>query len=99
MPNDGAETFDVEVRVLELQRVKGPFNQIDAAIESVFALRQLKQPPHPAVLIFVDHTDHVRVQVGESLAYRRKGQGKTDGRVAVKSCHNLSACFPSDDTN
>src|SRR5579863_8645246 len=41
----------------------------------------------------------MRVQVGQAIAYRREGQGKTDGSVAVKSRHDLATCFPGDDTN
>jgi hypothetical protein len=43
VPHDGAEPLDVEMRVLELQRVKRPFNKINSPIERVFALGQLQR--------------------------------------------------------
>ena len=38
-PHDGAQPFDVEEGVLELQRIEGPLDQLDAARERFLALR------------------------------------------------------------
>src|ERR1700687_558597 len=50
---DGAEPRNVETRVLELQRVKRPFDQINASNGRVSALFKLEKTPDSAILILL----------------------------------------------
>src|SRR5260370_161800 len=60
---DGAQTLDVEIGVLDIERIEGPLDQIDAAGERRLALGEFKEPASARVAIFLQHTQHVAVQV------------------------------------
>src|SRR5262249_712966 len=49
--NNSAEPLDIEVGILQLERIEGPFNQRHAALHGVLALEQLETPAHTAIIV------------------------------------------------
>jgi hypothetical protein len=41
VPHNGAEPFDIEVRVFQLQWIERPLDQINSPLQRVLALRKL----------------------------------------------------------
>ena len=62
-PHDGAQPFDVEKGVLELEGIEGPLDEGDAARQGIVALAKLKAAAHLRVAIRRQHAQHVTVQV------------------------------------
>ncbi len=54
----------LKIGVLELERIEGPLDQIDAAAKRFFALAQLEPAPDSVVAILGQHAQHVAVQIG-----------------------------------
>src|ERR1700722_5296323 len=77
------------MRVLDLQRIEGPFHAADAARKRLTSLLQLELRPEPAIAIVVAHGQHVRVQVGLWISVcgilprfdSRQRHGETDHRL------------------
>src|SRR2546422_623584 len=76
-PYDRAQLFDIEVGVLELKRIEGPLDDVDAPLQGVFALRQLQQPAHPAIVVLGQDTQHVTVEVTFPARFET-GDGKAE---------------------
>src|SRR5688500_9832610 len=60
---NGPKLLDIEISVLQLDRIEGPLDEVDAARECVLALRNLEQASHAVVAILAQHAHHVAVQV------------------------------------
>src|SRR5215471_1298746 len=66
--NDRPQPSNIEVRVADLQRIKGPLDELDVAGERLIALRELELPSYPLILVFREHGQHVRMQINQLLA-------------------------------
>ena len=91
--NDGAELRDIDVRVLDLGGVEGPFHEVEAAGECIVALSEFECAGDAAIAKFWDDADHVRVEVRVAIAEgwqcHREAYG---GRFLTQECaHDLPA--------
>src|ERR1700730_12973397 len=72
-PAEGAKAVQIEVRIAQLQRVEGPFNQPDSASQSFVALEQFQHPADASVAVISVHAGHVGMEI-------RHGAAKPDDR-------------------
>src|SRR5580704_15844149 len=70
---DGAEADEIKVRVFQFQRIKGPFDQADVALQGILALKKLQAAADALVLVRRQHGGHVRMQ--ERFTAARADQG------------------------
>src|SRR5215470_17558284 len=85
--------------ILYLQRIEGPFDQLNAFADSVITLRKLHAPPEPMVAITLANRQHVRVQVSMSTTRARDGEDETDHVIillAIKRAQELAANLLTD---
>ena len=91
LPADDAEAVQVEMRVLRLQRIKGPSDQPDAPAKGFFALKELQHAADPAVPIGGLHARHVGVQKRHiSTSEPRDSQRVANQAVPFKCAQNLT---------
>src|SRR5438270_7083955 len=95
-PRDGAEPRQIEVRVLDFQRIEGPFQQVKAGLERVIALGQLQAAAEAIISPRLAHRQHVRVQIRMAGARAGNGESKADQLAAIKGADDLPADFPAD---
>src|ERR1017187_2009477 len=69
--NNGSELVDVEKRVLDFQRIKGPLDVPDAARKGLPALLEFQSHSQTAVPVTLPRCQHVGMQVGPRLAASR----------------------------
>ena len=97
-PHDDAQAFDVEVRVLDLERIEGPLDQFDATAERIAALLQLERAPDVPVAALRQHAQHMAVE--ERRAVRLEaGEGQAEGHHAraIERAENLATDLGRDD--
>ena len=61
LANDGAQFFDIEIGVLEFERIEGPLDHVEAAGEGVFALGEFEHAACAGIAILGEHAQHVAV--------------------------------------
>ena len=94
---DGAEAIDIEMSVFGFKRVEGPFDQANAAAESVFALEEFKIAADATVAVGGKNAGHVRVEIGRLAVETDVGLGETDDSVAIEGAENLATGDVGDD--
>ena len=77
--------------VFDLQRIEGPFHQVEAPGEGIVALGELQTTAQTRVAVLRQHRQHVRVQIGLAVAVAGERHGETDHRVAVEGPDHLAA--------
>src|SRR5690242_7336543 len=95
-PRDGAQSRKVQVGVLDFQRIKRPFQQINPLLDGVIPLREFQSPPQAMVAKRVAYGKHVRVQVGMSGTAAGDGEGKAHQLVALEGPNGLAANLLAD---
>src|SRR5271169_4711283 len=65
--SDCSQAFEIEIRVLDFQRIEGPLQQFVAVRDGVLPLEQLDPPAEAGVAMALFHREHVRVQIGVSV--------------------------------
>src|SRR5271167_3784321 len=88
---DSAEAFEIEIGVLDLQRIEGPLQQLVTLCDSVFALEQLNAPAEAPVSVPSFDRQHVRVQIGMSTANARNRKREAHEHFALPCADNLTA--------
>src|SRR6516162_9566267 len=94
---DSPQLFNVEVGVLDLQRVKGPLNELEATGHRLLTLQQLDPSPQPSVPVILSDGEHVGVQIGVAAANTRHGQCEAYHVRAIEGAQDLSAYLLGDD--
>ena len=61
-PGHSTEANEIEVRVLQVEWIECPFDEFDAALEGVLALKQFQPTANTAIAEFGQHRGHVRMQ-------------------------------------
>src|SRR4029077_4690169 len=92
-PRDGAQASQIEMRVLDLQRIKGPFQQLNSFFDGIIALRQLQSPPQAVVAVALPHCQHVRMEIGMPCPAAWNGKRKPDEFAAIERANDLPANF------
>jgi hypothetical protein len=87
---DGAEAIDIEMSVFGFKRVEGPFDEANAAAESVFALEELKIAADATIAVGGKNAGHVRVEIGSLAVETDVGLGETHHGVAIEGAENLA---------
>src|SRR5262249_8707411 len=93
-PGNRPQPNQVQVRVLDLQRIEGPFDEFETFRDGIFALGQLKPAAQAVIAPAIAHSQHVRMQV--SVASASAGNGKNEAYelvipLAVESADDLAA--------
>ena len=57
--DDAAEANDVEVRVLDLEGIEGPFDQLDPLPKAMLALLELQGTAHTAIAVFGEYSEEM----------------------------------------
>src|SRR5690348_4661286 len=96
-PHHSAQTIDIEMRVLQFQRIKSPFDQTYTSPETIVALRQLEHAAYAAIAKIRENRGHVRMDHRLVFVKTRQTQREADHLLAGKSTESLSAGFTSDD--
>ncbi len=60
---DRAESHKIKMRVLQIERIERPFDEIDATLQRILALKKFQAAPHAAVVEFREDGGHVRMQI------------------------------------
>lgn len=94
---DGSEPVDIEMSVFGFEGIEGPFDEANAATESVFALKEFETTANVAVAVRRQNARHVRVKIGRLTVEADVGLGETDHRSAIEGAENLTAGVVSDD--
>ena len=81
----------------DLQRIEGPFNQIDAPPKGLLTLEELQLAPSAPIAVRPQNRGHMGVQKGLSAAHARNRQGKADHAIAGECAHHLPAGLGGDD--
>src|SRR6516164_8774900 len=89
-PRNGAQAADVEVSVLALERIEGPFDPRNSSRQSVLPLGQLKLPPNSKIAKLREHGSHVRMEVGPAIANSRIGQNEPGQFFSDERTQHLS---------
>src|ERR1700722_7380233 len=89
---DGAEPHEIEVCVLQFERVKSPFDEADAALESVAALKKFQATANTPITNFRKNGGLVRME--QRLPRPETGERKREADHArtVESSEGLAAC-------
>src|SRR6266571_4815997 len=95
-PRDRAQPRQVQVGVLDLQRIEGPFQQLNPLLDGVFPLRELQPPSQAMVAKRVAYSEHVRMQVSMPGPAAGNGKGKAHQLVALESSNGLATDFLAD---
>ena len=90
-PGDGAEAHEIEMRVFQFQRIECPFDQADVALQRVLALEEFQASADAEILIFGQHSGHVRMQKRLSAAISSKSEGHADHFAAIERAEYLAA--------
>src|SRR5205085_252807 len=61
--HNGAEPFNIEESILDLERIECPLDQVNPAPHRVFSLLQLQTPAYASVSIPGKYTQHVTMQI------------------------------------
>lgn len=76
--------------VLQLERIKSPFNEIDPTRDCIVALSQLQEAANTTVLKLGQNTDHVRVKINRSPVCANESQSESDCFALLERTQNLS---------
>src|SRR5258708_37661562 len=90
-PRDRAQPRQIQVRVLDLQRIKGPLQQLDSVRNGVITLRQLQPPSQTVVAIALPHGQHVRMEISMTGAAPGNGESEADQITAIKGANDLAS--------
>src|SRR5262249_30080024 len=93
---DGPETHQVQMGILDLERIEVPPNQDKACKRRVIALSQLHGPPQSVIAPGILHRQHVGVQVSPTGTRPGNRERKTDQIRAVESSNDLTADLLTD---
>src|SRR5579864_8297129 len=94
--HDCAEPLDIEIRVLDFERIEGPLDELDTARESVFALLELEA--NALIAILRRDAEHVTVQIGFAPCLETgNGEAEADHAAAIVRTESLAADFSGDD--
>src|SRR5215472_13796962 len=96
-PGDSAKSRQIEVRILDLERIKGPFDEVKSAGQRVVALRQLQTAAQAMIAPAVAHRQHVGMKIGVAGARAGNGEGKADEVIAVERADDLPTDLAADD--
>src|SRR5689334_14009941 len=97
-PDHGAESFNVEKRILKFERIEGPFNEADASRQRIDALLRFEQPSDSAILVRRKDTHHMTMQVGFAARFQpRDAEAKADHLTSVECAEDLASNFGGDD--
>src|SRR5258708_39585087 len=77
--------------VADLQRVEGPFHQIEAPGYGVVALGELETAADAGVAVLGQNGQHVRVEVRLAVAIARQRHGETNQVITGKRSYDLAA--------
>src|SRR5262249_48116604 len=78
-PHNSAEFLDVEVGVLDFERIEGPLDEVDVPVESFVSLRELELASYSAIAVLRQHAQHVAVQIALRTGLQtRDGEAKAD---------------------
>src|SRR5580704_1197455 len=71
-PGNRAQPYQIEARVFGLQGIEGPFDEADAVLERVVALKEFQAAAYSTVLIFGKDGGHMRMEkrLGVASAYQ-----------------------------
>src|SRR5215472_10889093 len=94
---DGPETHQVQMGILDLERIEGPLHQVKASLQRVIALSQLHAAPQSVIAPGILHRQHVGVQVSATGTRPGNRESKTDQIRAVESSNDLTADLLADD--
>jgi len=89
--HDRAQSHKIEIRVLQFEWIKRPFDEPDATPQSVLALEKFQAAADAAILKFRNNGGHVRVQELLPRPHACQGHGEADQARSVESAENLSA--------
>ena len=87
--SDATELGKIEVRISDLQGVKGPHNLVDSTMERVLSLSQFDQPSQPPALVLREYSNHVRVEVRVLGAHRTEGQRGANQTRSIEGAQRL----------
>jgi len=78
--------------VLDLERIEGPLDELDAAVERFLPLRELELASDAAILVGLKYSHHVAVQVELPARFEAgNGQAKPHHLAAVEGAEDLAA--------
>ncbi len=92
--HDDAQALDIKERVFDLQRIEGPFDQLDVAVQRPLALFEFKAAADAGVAIVRQHAQHVAMNVILAAGFEA-GNAKAEGDHFVfgESAKDLAADF------
>src|SRR5713101_8279 len=89
-PADRAQPVQIEMRILQFQRIKRPLNQSNAPPQRLFSLEQFQAAPHAAIAIIGAHSRLMRMQVNAIFAKADQRQRISHQPFAVERPQDLS---------
>src|SRR5690349_5990449 len=95
-PRDRAQTRQVQVGILDFQRIESPFQQLNPLLDGVIPLRQFQPPSQAMVAKRVAYGEHVRMQVSMPGAAAGDGKRKAHQLAALESPNGLAADLLAD---
>src|SRR5579863_7109939 len=79
--NDGPQLVDIQIRVLDLQRIKGPFHQAQLAGKRFNSLLKLELSAQSTIAIGFPNSEHMGMQVGPRFACSSLHSGQRHGET------------------
>src|ERR1043166_1390288 len=96
-PRDRSQPREIQMGVLDFQRIERPFQQLNALLDCVFPLRQFQLATQPMVTKRVAPGGHVRVQVGMTGPAAGNGKRKSYELAAMEGADGLATDLLADD--
>ena len=59
---DGAQTHEIEMSIFDFEGIERPFDESDAALQGVLALKKFQAAAHAAVAVIGEDGGHVRME-------------------------------------
>src|SRR4029077_17763418 len=88
---DGAEPLDVQVCVLDFQRIKRPLDQLETAGKRIIALEKFYAAAQPLIPMVLAHSHHLGVKVSTAAAKTRHGHSESHHVWAIVRADHLTA--------
>ena len=96
---EGAQTIEVEVGIFGFERIKGPFDETNAASEGVFTLGEFELTADATIAMGREDRGHVGVEVRSVIVKADECFGEADHLAAIEGAEDLAAGMVGNDVS